>query len=81
MLLAIFVFYLIIKKYFKAAGGRKNINEWKINGEQQQLCLHKWTLGGVFGTLLALIIVQSGVVAKHLINRFIIDKRINSSKN
>lgn len=34
-----------------------------------ELCLHKWTLGGVLGTLMALILAQSAVVAKYMFNR------------
>nr|CAD2127920.1 unnamed protein product [Meloidogyne enterolobii] len=68
----------LFEAFTEAAGGRKNNLELTTTNseQQQQLCLHKWTLGGVFGTLLTLIVVQSGVVAKHLINRFIVEKRI-----
>ncbi|KAL3125932.1 hypothetical protein niasHT_009461 [Heterodera trifolii] len=36
-----------------------------------ELCMHKWTLGGVLGTLMALIVVQAAVVAKYMAKRML----------
>ncbi|KAI3420261.1 hypothetical protein GPALN_003577 [Globodera pallida] len=58
-----------------AAGNLTDLAEDSLGDEpsevEAELCMHKWTLGGVLGTLLALIVVQAAVVAKYMAKRLV----------